>query len=251
MPSSKILNSLANAAKIALTHTRNLLYPPICLHCDGILDNDKEVLCSDCMKLLVTIQPIERCPFCFTSNYEGPHEFCCPQCRIDPLPLKRIAAVFDYEGPAASFVRQLKYGGMPYMAKGCGAYLAYQFIELGWPLPDVIIPMPMPILRRLDRGYNQSVLLAEALGQFLDRPVWDILKRKSTGFSQAGLNVQQRKELKSSAFSLRSKRPQLHDKTVLIVDDVMTTGSSLRCCAEALAEAYPAEIYGITLCRTI
>jgi ComF family protein len=203
------------------------------------------------MKLLTPIQSVERCPFCFSSNFTPIQEACCEQCRTDPLPLKRIAAVFDYEGPAASLVRNLKYGGQPYIAKGCGAYLAYQFVNLGWPIPDTIIPMPMPRLRKLDRGYNQSALLAEALGEFLDRPVLDILHRRSTGFSQAGLNIAQRKALNSSAFTIKKNHPRLHDKTVLLIDDVMTTGSSLRCCAETLAGLYPADIYGLTLCRTI
>jgi ComF family protein len=129
--------------------------------------------------------------------------------------------------------------------------MAYQFVKLQWPLPDAIIPMPMPTLRRLDRGYNQSVLIAEALGEFLDRPICDILHKRSTGFSQAGLNVTQRKELSSKAFTLKKNHPNMHDKTVLIVDDVMTTGSSLRCCAEALLPLYTANIYALTFCRTI
>lgn len=251
MMNNKILNVLVGIIKFTLRHTRNLVYPPICMHCNIIAEDDNEKFCIQCAKRLIPIQPEERCPYCFSSDFERAKEICCAECRMDPLPLTRIAAVFDYEGPAASIVRHLKYGGQFYLAKGCGAYMAYQFNELNWRLPDAIIPMPMPILRRLDRGYNQSLLIAESLGKILDRPVLDILKRKSTGFSQAGLNIKQRKELKSSAFSLRSRKPELFDKSLLLVDDVMTTGSSLRCCAETLAELYPTAIYGLTFCRTI
>lgn len=239
------------SAKLAFKHALDLVYPPICLHCDILQDDDNHMFCPICMKLLTPIDPEERCPFCFSSTFDPLQERCCQQCRKDPLPLKKVAAVFDYEGPPASLIRHLKYGGQPYIAKGCGAYLAYQFVKLQWPIPDAIIPMPMPILRKLDRGYNQSVLIAESFAEFLDRPVHDILHKKSTGFSQAGLDVEQRKALSSSSFTIKKKHPPLHDKTILIIDDVMTTGSSLRCCAEALASLYPADIYGLTVCRTI
>lgn len=242
---------LLKVCKSALNKSLHLLYPPLCLHCNDLLDIDGQMFCSDCMKLLIPIQKEERCPFCFSSDFQPLQQTCCGECTINPLPFKRVAAVFDYEGPAASLIRYLKYGGQSYLADGCGAYLAYQFVELGWPVPDAIIFMPMPILRRLDRGYNQSKLIAQALGKILDRPVYDVLHKRSVGFSQAGQNLKQRKELSASAFRLKKRLPPLHDKTILLIDDVMTTGSSLRCCAEALEGVFPSDIYALTVCRTI
>jgi competence protein ComFC len=176
---------------------------------------------------------------------------CCRECRRQPPITERAAAVFDYMGPAATFVKQMKYGGLSYLAQGGGAYMAMQMIKLDWPLPDLIIPMPMPSLKRLERGYNQSALLAESLGKLIGRPVKDIIKRSNGDYSQAGLNHQQRLMLKNDRFKLIKKEIKLYDQNILLVDDVMTTGRSLYCCAEALSAAYPAKIYALTLCRAI
>src|SRR4029079_15107444 len=129
---------------------------------------------------------------CFTSeiNIENTNGTCCFECQQKPHILRRIAAAFDYEGPAATLVKQLKYGGQPYLAEGAGAFLTAQFIRLEWPMPDFIIPMPMAPLRKLERGYNQSLLLAEEVGCLIERPVLNILRRHSGDFSQAGLNYQ-------------------------------------------------------------
>lgn len=164
--------------------------------------------------------------------------------------IHRIASAFDYEGPAATLIKKLKYGRQPYLAEGAGAFLAAQFIHLEWPLPDVIIPMPMAALRKFDRGYNQSLLLAQVVGRLLNRPILDLLKRRSGDFSQAGLSRKQRQGLGENAITLKPT-DKLRDKSILLIDDVMTTGSSLHRCAEALAGGHPENIYAITVCRAI
>lgn len=161
-----------------------------------------------------------------------------------------IAAAFDYEGPPATLVKRLKYGGQIHLAKGAAAYLAAQFLQMNWPFPDYIVPMPMPLLRRFERGYNQSYLLAQALGNILGRPVCNAVKRSSGEYSQAGLNHQQRLQLSADGFRA-VKKIKMYDKRILIVDDVMTTGSSFRCCAEALQELCPESIYALSFCRAL
>lgn len=228
----------------------NLVYPPLCLHCRELLGTEDPLFCSSCLQLLTPIEPAERCPCCFSCEFNPEIERVCHRCRIQQTFLKSIGAVFDYEGPAGSLVRQMKYGGQFYLAKGAGAFLAMQFLRLDWPLPDLIVPMPISFLRRVERGYNQSLLLAQSLGKILNRPVDSVLKRRSGDFSQAGLSHEQRLQLSHQSFSCQ-KGLKLYDKTILLVDDVMTTGSSLRSCAEALVSACPNDIYALTLCRAI
>lgn len=241
-----LLHLLQQTAESAL----NFIFPPLCLHCNECLENSRVIFCAECLKSLIPINPQERCPYCFSADFQPLVEKCCEACRHDPPMLHRVGAVFDYEGPPATLIKQLKYGNQSDLAKGAGAYLAAQFISLQWPFPDYIVPMPMSMLRRIERGYNQSLLLAQVLGDLLNRPVCDILSRKAGDFSQAGLNHRQRKALSSEKFSLKTNEIPC-DATLLLIDDVMTTGSSLRCCAEALLELLPKQIYGLTLCRTI
>lgn len=228
----------------------DLIYPPLCLHCQNPLEADLKIFCNACLLLFSPIDPKERCPYCFTSEFNPLKEKCCSQCRVKPPILDKMAAVFDYEGPAATLIKYMKYGGQPYLATAAGAYLAAQLLTLQWPMPDCIVPMPMAPLRRLERGYNQSELLAETLAGLLNIPCNKILGRRSGDFSQAGLNHQQRQNLSQEAFYLK-KTNKLYDQKVLIVDDVVTTGSSLNCCAATLKGLYPAEVHALTVCRAI
>lgn len=228
----------------------SLIYPPICLHCHESLEKGQPIFCSACLQMLELIDPQQRCPYCFSSEFNPLSEWCCVVCQKQPPLTERMASAFDYDGPAVSLITHLKYGGQVYLAEGAGAFLAAQFMRLEWPFPDVIVPMPISSLRRIERGYNQSQLIAEALAKILNRPIINALHRHMGDFSQAGLNHHQRMQLTSKGFALKESI-KLHDKTVLLIDDVMTTGSSLRCCAEALQGAYPQSIYALTVCRAI
>lgn len=161
----------------------------------------------------------------------------------------RMGAVFDYQGPAATLVKNLKYANQPYLARGMAAYLMLQFDRLQWPLPDAIVPVPISLTRWLGRGYNQSTLLAQELSRYLHRPVWHAIKRKSGDFSQASLNLEQRKTLSAQRFK-RNTKYDLQGKILLVIDDVMTTGMTLHRSAEILKEENPAALYALTFCRT-
>lgn len=227
----------------------HLLFPPLCLHCRQEVLEEAFPLCTDCLSLLELIDPVERCPYCFASDY-------CPERRVCGLCVKRlpmlhgIAAAFDYIGPAATLIRKMKYTNQPYLAEGCGAYLAAQLLRLEWPLPDVIVPVPIATTHWLERGYNQSVLLAQSISRLIQKPVAEVLVRRSGDYSQAGLSRHQRTKLGGSKFQLKPGY-SLQDKTVLLVDDVMTTGSTIRKCAEAMMREYPGSIYGLAVCRAL
>lgn len=227
----------------------DLLYPPICLHCSDSLEAGFKIFCPACQSQLSLIDPAGRCPYCFTDDYNMDKKL-CPSCfRCKPV-LHRTAAAFDYAGPASTLVKRLKYAGQPYLAKGAGAFLAGQFLQLDWTMPDLLVPVPMAFTHWIERGYNQSMLLAESLGNILNVPVKNVLKRRSGDYSQAGLTFKQRMELSGNSFSL-FEGEDLADKTIVLIDDVMTTGSTLRLCAEALIPGCPRNIYGLTLCRAI
>jgi competence protein ComFC len=227
----------------------HLIYPPLCIHCSQGLPNPTHLLCKDCLSLLELINPTERCTFCFSADCD-PAQRLCAECHSRYSILDGMGAVFDFVGPAASLMKKMKYSNMPYLAEGIGAYMGAQFCRLDWPMPDLIVPVPITLPHLFQRGYNQSALIADVLAQTLNRPSSKVLKRKSGDFSQAGLNREQRKALKGESFICK-KDGCLEDKIVLIVDDVMTTGSTLRCCAEALQAGFPKKIYALAFCRAI
>lgn len=227
----------------------NLVYPPLCLSCKESVSDDARFLCENCLSQLQLIDPAERCAFCFSAQY-SPEKHLCEECARTPPLLNRMAAAFDYIGPSACLVKKLKYSQQAYLAKGLGAYLAAQFLQLEWPMPDVIIPVPIVLPHRIERGFNQSALLAYGLSDMIQSPVQEALVRKSGDYSQAGLSRKQRMQLDGALFCLKKKQ-NLQDKCILLIDDVITTGSTLRKCAEILLEECPASIYGLAVCRTL
>lgn len=232
-----------------IQHIVDFLYPPFCLHCDSPLEYQTKLLCTECLPSMELINAEERCCCCFSPEISGEKKKCL-SCLQDSPVWERAAAALDYHGPAVTIVRAMKYGNQPYLAKGAAAWMASQLHDLNWPFPDVIVPVPIPITRWIQRGYNQSLCLAKSLGEIIDRPVCSALKRRCGDYSQAGLSSKERKKLSSASFSL-VKRVDLEDKTILLVDDVMTTGTTLKCCAEVLLEGFPKKIYTLTVCRAI
>lgn len=164
--------------------------------------------------------------------------------------MTKVAAACNYQGPAATMVRLMKYGNQPQLASVAAAYMALQWVELGWPQPDYIVPVPCTWLRRFDRGYNQAELIAKELGKILGVSVATNLKRRLGDLSQAGLSREQRLSQPLNTFFMRGK-PSLEDKVVLLVDDVMTTGRTLNVCAEVVQDQMPSEIYGLSFCRAV
>lgn len=221
-----------------------LVYPPLCLHCEEWISGKRFLLCPICRELLSLLDADKRCLHCFSCLEQG---YFCQKCREKASPLTRVAAAFDYQGPAATLIHHLKFANAPYLAKEIAAFMMVQFSRLDWPLPDYIIPVPLSFTHFLKRGYNQSQLIAQEIGHLLDRPIVNCLKKSSEFFSQMGQDRLQREKLPEACISW--KKPQLMaDKTLLLIDDVMTTGTTLRHSAQQLQEAFPKAIYALTTC---
>lgn len=225
-----------------------LLYPPLCVHCSSSLSSSEKILCGECLALMELIDPEERCPFCFRDDFQM-DPFFCSNCSKKTAVFDRLAAAFDYLGPAATLIQRMKYGAQPYLSLGMGAFLAVQWIRLRWPKPDYLIPVPLSSIHFFERGFNQSRLLCESMSQVLNVPVVDVLARKNGDYSQAALKQDQRLAYGEWKLSLKKNRPGFKGKNLLIVDDVMTTGTTLYRCAEVLLDELPAALHGLVLCR--
>lgn len=241
-----LIVKLFNELKNSLLH---VAFPSSCIACKAMLPPGPLVLCDMCSYSLELISLDERCPTCLSPLPEIlSHP--CQECILYTSPIYAMGAAFDYKPPASSLVKALKYGNCPFLAKGMAAFLLAQFERLQWPMPDALIPVPLSLTRWLERGYNQSALLAEELGSYLKRPVWKVLKRKSGDFSQAAQSLEQRKSLDGKSFHLNPSF-SLQGKILLLIDDVMTTGTTLKRCAELIAKEEPAALYALTFCHTM
>lgn len=235
--------------QLGLEALLQFIFPKLCLHCQESISSEHHFLCHSCFSLLTLIEPLSSCPRCFSSDY-AMGSSSCARCYKHPSFLTAMASSFDYEGPLETLIKKMKYQDKPYLAENLASFMVLQLFNLGWPVPDYIVPVPISKLRLLCRGYNQSLLLANELGRLLNRPVIQALGRRSGDYSQASLGFIQRKQLQEESFYLKTA-DTLADKKVLLIDDVMTTGSTLRKCAEVLIGSCPQQIYGLTLCRSI
>lgn len=136
---------------------------------------------------------------------------------------------------------------------GLGEALALQMVEfvssLQWKI-DVLIPVPLGKKRLQERGYNQVALVAQPLAyysgiQYLPRALWKARETRS----QVGLSISQRHDNVRNAYQADGRR--LNGRTVLLMDDVSTTGSTISSCTDALLSAGAREVYAITIARAL
>lgn len=215
-------------------HFLNLLYPPLCLHCDDVLENDELPLCTACTSLLELIDPLDRCPKCFSSDYCRIKKL-CGKCIKKRSFIKSSAQCFEYRGPAKTLSDHLKTGSMPHLAKGLSGYLALQFLQLNWEKPDFIIPVPIPTHHKVERGYSHNELLAKELALLLNSPMINALERVNS----------------YDGHLFRAKKGvTFEEKMLLLIDEDVTSQMTLQRSSEALIPTFPRAIYALSLCRS-
>jgi ComF family protein len=166
----------------------------------------------------------------------------CPPCaraalRADPGDPRRSAA-FVYGGPIARAIIRLKYERRPDLGRPLGDLLFRAIEPRAPPLAfGVVVPVPLHSSRLAERGYNQSTLIANRLAAGLRIPHWPrALVRTRPTASQATCSREERLANLSDAFAVRQPA-RVHRKTILLVDDVRTTGATLEACANTLLSA--------------
>ncbi len=215
------------------------LYPPVCGGCE----EKGERWCEACNRRSQVIVP-PVCPVCGQPQAE---EVLCRRCRQAPPAYTALRSWAIFGNQVRNAVHRLKYKG----DLGIGEVLSRPLItglrQYGWVV-DLIVPVPLGLARLAERGYNQAALLAWPMALALGisyRP--KSLCRVRETRSQVGLKLAERQENVQGAFSAR--REWVAGKTVLVVDDVTTSGSTLNACAAALLEAGASAVYGLTLAR--
>lgn len=168
-----------------------------------------------------------------------------------------IGSLFGYDGPLGRALGRLKYQGEPAWAGPLGRLLGQApdlRADAGW---DLVIPVPLHLGRRLARGFNQTeLLLRHALrdaGRSHRRRLQPgLLRRDRSTPPQVSLGASRRLANVVGAFSVPARlQPRVRERSVLVVDDVTTTGATLTACRTALLEAGAAEVGALALLRTL
>lgn len=218
-----------------------------------------------CSALLDMIYP-RLCEVCGTALVEG-EELLCLQCQADmPLtdlhlqpdndmhhrlachaPVIRAAAMYKYfkSNPYAALIHKAKYRGRPSIARLFALRYARSIAASGFFNDiDMIIPVPVNTLRRMTRGYNQSEHIATGLSEAISIPVENRLKATNRHSTQTRRNAYQRWLNTDGVFHV-SDAAGLDGRHILLVDDVITTGSTLIRCLEALHKAAPSARFSV------
>ena len=196
-----------------------------------------------CETCLTYFAPQPRCQQCGLPTLLNVPQ--CGQCLASPPLWHRLYCVGDYIFPLNHTVHKLKYEGQFWQARNLSALLAPRIDE---PAP-LITSVPLHWERRLTRGFNQSELLANQLSRQLINATCDhqLIKRKRATPQQKGLSKAQRKQNLQHAFALQRKPNQKH---IAIVDDVVTTGSTIQQICKLLLEVGVERIDIYCICRT-
>jgi ComF family protein len=157
--------------------------------------------------------------------------------------LLEARAPFEFAGPVRVAVHRLKYGHEHARAAWGAVALAETLRELAWPV-DLIVPVPLHAARERERGYNQSEKLAARLSYLSRAPIEHALVRRRATTPQVTLDAEQRYANVAGAFDASMS---LRQCSVVLVDDVLTTGATINDCARACLAAGAREVRALTV----
>jgi len=219
----------------------DLLFPPRCCGCNEI----GERWCQICLSQVKKLSP----PFCRICGIEIQSTGICEKCLHDAPRLTALRSWAAFGVMIRKGIHQLKYNRNVALGDTFSQYLVQVLQGTNWKI-DLITPVPLGVARFKERGYNQSSLLARPIAQRLQITYEPkiILRNRETK-SQTELNFQERKINVAGAF--QSDPEFVNGKSVLVVDDVATSGSTLEACADSLFRAGANKVYGLTLARVV
>ena len=230
----------------------DLLFPPLCHLCKAFIPEAGDLfICAECLeKITYLVSPL--CSSCGAPfGTESSLDHLCGAClRRPPFQASRSATLFA--GPIQELIHRFKYGHRVHLSQPLGLLTARALASFcSQAEPELIIPVPLHRKRLRQRGYNQSQLIGAVLAK-----QWKLslevgnLRRVRWTEPQTSLDAADRRDNVSGAFAVRDPR-RLEGKRVLLVDDVYTTGSTIRACTEPLREAGVAALFVVTVARSV
>lgn len=211
-----------------LNFIESLISPAFCSNCRSFLSKRNVFcnICSDKIKLIA--------PYSLKIN----NSFSVP-----------VFAISDYKEPLSSLIRSKHYSN--YLASKDLGKLIFLYTNIKDLDFDYLVPIPLHWSRYYYRGYNQAEVMAKQVGKLTKKPLANLLKRKKYTKLQASLAKNQRELNLDSAFSLDKNFDKYKNKKLVLVDDLMTTGATIKTACLALKKIKPKCIYVYVACRVI
>lgn len=224
----------------------DLLFPRRCPVCQDAVDEPGALICTSCSRKLKLIRE-PYCMKCGKPLFDEEQEM-CEDCIAGTHDFTRGRALFLYDEIMKKSIYNFKYCSRreygTFYGKMIHLYLGDMLKK--WKT-DAIIPVPLSKERYEKRGYNQAELIARALSLETNIPVYDrILIREKNTIPQKNLTIEERKNNLKNAFKLCVNDVKL--KSIVLIDDIYTTGSTIDSCAQCFKKMGVRDIYFIVLC---
>lgn len=237
-----IVGYTAYMLKTALEFCLDFLFPKLCVTCFS----EGAMICASCEAAIPTVTAV-----CFVCERRSPTGEICPQCK-GRTRLRRFVAPLPYrEGAVRELIHTLKYRGVREISEILARFITTYVKEMRITLPGktILVPIPLHRKRLRERGFNQAEIIAKSLGESLSIPLQsNILKRAKYAPPQTTMKT--RKERKENAKDLYAVAAPVPDgATIILVDDVSTTGATLEEAARVLKEAGAAQVWAFTAAR--
>ncbi|HEY4044143.1 MAG TPA: ComF family protein [Rhodopila sp.] len=215
------------------------MLPPRCAACDNPVGVHGQ-LCAACFgrTAFITVPFCVRCGVPFGAIEQGGNEGVCPNCRAGSPVFREARAALRYDDQARRLILPLKHGDRVELA----SVLAPMMVRAGAALlqrADALVPVPLHRRRLFQRKYNQAALLALAIGRLAARPVWPdaLIRTRRTAPLDEKSPEERAREVAGSLRVRPSRQESVRGRTVLLIDDVMTSGATANACSAALLEA--------------
>lgn len=240
---------MKNPAPELLQAVASLFYPPTCEGC-GVNVGARQYLCDECKRRAPRIVApfCEKCSEPFEGAITG--AFACGNCANQKLHFEAAVAGYRARGVVRRLIHEFKYHDRFYLRHIIGEWLAATLDDprMNPGNFDVIVPVPLHPAKKRQRGFNQAAVLARILSDQTDLPMAKALERVRYTETQTAFDRVERMRNLRRAFRLRAGM-DVQGLRVLLVDDVLTTGSTLSECARVLKKAGASCVYAATAAR--
>lgn len=213
----------------------DLIYPPYCLICQQRLQDHEEAVCATCWLQLPRL---------------AQHSQSLRHPLFNEIHFEQFLSVWQFEESFQQIIHLLKYQNFSKLARQMGSFMAEACLaQPEYKQADLLLPVPLHISRKRERGYNQSALLCRQIAEQTGIPVsTKVLKRVQNTKTQTRLNAEKRARNVKSAFKV-TKPDLVNGKSIILVDDVVTTGATLNACAGELQLAGAKKVLLLTAAK--
>jgi ComF family protein len=243
----------ASCARKIFDGLLNLIYPETCFLCSVPVARQQDCgICDPCWEKAIALKVLPpRCSSCGLPfhSFEENSEHLCGDCIQQMPPFSGARSFGYYTAELSRIIQELKFRGRQNLSGLLAPLLAGAFFDT-WRRDDfdLVVPIPLHPKRKRERRFNQSELLAASLSRLIAVPYKKALLRTRSTLPQVGLTDSQRLENVRKAFRCFNP-PLISNRRILLIDDVMTTGSTVSSAAQALMDAGAGRVSVLTVAR--